>query len=408
MKQMKKNTIIVLLILMLFLMTGCTEKNDVEDEKLVMEDLSSYTTEDIVLFADKVNLSVTIVEEYSYSKEAGTYISQSIDAGTEINEGDSLEVVFSKGLIDIDAFKDAGVNEMGNVPVMMYHKVVDEREKVDSNGYSRYYEDLISDLEFYYENGYRMISLSDYVKGDFEVELGYTPIILTFDDGDVTNFDVDGYDDNNEMIINEKSAIAILESFRLKYPDYNVTATFFVNCRLFGQPSYNEDIIKWLVDNGYDIGNHSCTHTSMSTLEAEGIEEELGKVTKLVKEIVPTYQMNTLSLPFGHHSNERQFESKLRTGEYEDVNYYHDAILNVGWDASYSPFSVKLDTMGILRVRAYDNNGKDYDIQYVFNALEETRYISDGLSGVITYPNSEKLDALLDENKIIDRLIIDY
>jgi len=38
----------------------------------------------------------------------------------------------------------------------------------------------------------------------------------------------------------------------------------------------------------------------------------------------------------------------------------------------------------LKRCRAYDNNGREFDIEMVFNGLKKTRYISDGDNDIIT------------------------
>ena len=70
------------------------------------------------------------------------------------------------------------VNENGNVPVMMYHGIVDKKDSetpytggnADRDGYARTSESFRRDLEFYYNEGYRMVRLIDYVNGDIDVE----------------------------------------------------------------------------------------------------------------------------------------------------------------------------------------------------------------------------------------------
>ena len=59
------------------------------------------------------------------------------------------------------------VDELGNVPVMMYHGIhnIPSNEtgyvggNVDVDGYQRTAEAFRQDLQFYYDNGYRMIRL---------------------------------------------------------------------------------------------------------------------------------------------------------------------------------------------------------------------------------------------------------
>ena len=70
---------------------------------------------------------------------------------------------------------------------------------VDKDGYHRTVEAFREDLEFYYRSGYRIIRLQDYVDGVIEVELGKSPVILTFDDGNKNNFNVLG-EENGELM----------------------------------------------------------------------------------------------------------------------------------------------------------------------------------------------------------------
>ena len=138
--------------------------------------------------------------------------------------------------------------ESGNIPIMMYHGIHNLKNddtaytggNIDKDGYQRTAEAFRGDLEFYYDNNYRMIKLKDYIDRKIDVEVGKSPIILTFDDGLKNNIRIMGLDDKEELIIDPNSAIGILESFKKKYPDFNVTATFFLNGDLFEQPEYNE------------------------------------------------------------------------------------------------------------------------------------------------------------------------
>ena len=66
--------------------------------------------------------------------------------------------------------------------------------------------------------------------------------VITFDDGLSNNIKVLGRDDSGKLIIDPNSAVGILEEFKNKYPDYNITATFFINSNLFNQSEYNEEI----------------------------------------------------------------------------------------------------------------------------------------------------------------------
>ena len=75
-------------------------------------------------------------------------------------------------------------------------------------------------------------------------------------------------------------------------------------------------------------------------------------------------------------------------GTYNGKEYTTDVALRVGWTSEVSPFNKTFDKTFLKRVRAYDNNGKDFDITYVFNNLKNNKYISDGDKDTVVIPTS--------------------
>jgi len=113
---------------------------------------------------------------------------------------------------------------------------------------------------------------------------------------------------------------------------------------------------------------------------------------KTLDSIIGDKYVNIVALPFGSpykksHSN---FEYIL-DGSYDGFDYKTVSTLRVGWESDYSPFSNDFDKTLIKRIRAYDNNGDDFDIEYNFNNLKNNRYISDGNKDLIVFP-SDKLN----------------
>lgn len=387
-----KNVKSKILFLFCFLLIGCTKTNK-------MIDLSNKSIDEIKEYAIKNELNLEIDYEFS-DIEKDKIISQSIEADSNINKNDNLKIIISKG-IDYDTlYKENKVNELGNIPIMMYHGIVNKLDEdtpytggnVDKDGYHRTTESFIKDLEFYYSEGYRMIRLEDYVKGVIDVPLGKSPIVLTFDDGLENSIKVTGVDDNG-IIIDPNCAVGILESFKKKYPDYNVTATFFVNGTLFRQPKYNEQILNWLVDNGYDIGNHSYNHADFTKISESKSEEEIGKLYNLLDKYIKDKYINIVALPFGspYKKSHNNFKHIINSS-YENVVYNTISTLQVGWEANYSPFSSNFDESFIKRIRAYDNNGTNFDITHNFNRLKNNKYISDGDKNKIVVPAGSEVN----------------
>lgn len=379
----------IFILLMLVFITSCGKN---VNSKVYMEDLSTKSIDSIKEYCDTVGISVEFVEEYS-SIPKGNFISQSISPGSDVGD---VVVKISKG-VDPNLYVENHVDELGRVPIMMYHGIHNVDAKyvggnVDKDGYQRTASAFRNDLEFYYSNGYRMARLIDYVNGIIDVPMGKSPIVLTFDDGLDNNIKVIGLDDNGEIIIDPNSAVGILEEFKNKYNDFNVTATFFVNGGLFNQEEYNEKILNWLVDHGYDVGNHSYSHADFSKIDNNKSIYEIGSVYKILNSILGDKYVNIVALPFGSpykksHSN----FSSIMSGTYDGFEYNTISALRVGWEADYSPFSNDFDKSFLKRIRAYDNNGVDFDIEMNFKLLESNRYISDGDKNLIVFPK-DKID----------------
>ena len=401
-----KNLLIVLgvIVLIVFIINKLPKK-----EIITADIIDNYVGKNISLLetlANENELSISKNYEYSKTLDKDKIIS------TNFNNN-KIDVVISKGIIDDKLYREKKVNELGNVPIMMYHGIIDTEDNkytggnVDKDGYNRTAKAFREDLEFYYQSGYRMIRLNDYINGIIDVELGYSPIILTFDDGDKNNFNVLGRNADGSLNIDPNCAVGILEEFKKKYPDFNVTATFFVMAGLFNQSEYNEEILNYLVDHGYDVGNHTTIHPDFTTITVAKTQEVVGKMYQKLDSLLGDKYVKIVALPYGSpYKKSHENYQYILNGNYEGYEYKSEGALRVGWEPEVSPFHKNFDKEFLKRCRAYDNDGKEFDIKMVFTNLEKNRYISDGdintivikegnnnintnLDNVITYKESE-------------------
>lgn len=407
MKQSKKrrkiryDRIIILLLIIGFIIFFAFKITNKKEEVVLMKDLSNMSLNEIESYSKENKLNLNINYKYSDEYEKDKVIEQSIEKDTKINKNDNLDIIISLGVLDKEKLKEDKINELGNVPIMMYHGIENKKDSetdyiggnIDKDGYNRTTESFRKDLEFYYQNGYRMIRLADYINGIIDVEYGKSPIILTFDDGNENNLKVTGLDEKGNIIIDPNCAIGILEEFKKKYEDFNVTATFFVNNGLFNQKQYNEKILKWLVDNGYDVGNHTKGHANLSEIDTNKTQEVIGYVYNQLEEIIPNKYVKIVALPFGSpYKKEHENFNYVLEGTYNDTPYKTEAALRVGWESELSPFNKNFDKTFLKRCRAYDNNGKDFDIEMNFRILETKKYISDGNKDtIITSKDNENI-----------------
>lgn len=392
-----KNIFFMMIIFIMVIVLINVSFSKEEKEVIINDDFIGMNEEDVKKLCDNQKLDCLFNYEYNDDVLENIVISKEKD-------NNKYEIIVSKGKLTKDILENNKVNELGKVPIMMYHGIINQEEtnyiggNVDKDGYNRTSNAFREDLEFYYQNGYRMVRLIDYVNGNIDIGLGLSPIVLTFDDGNQNNFNVLGRDYNGNLEIDPNCAVGILEEFKKKYPDFNVTATFFLMNGLFNQKEYNEDIMKWLVDNGYDIGNHTMNHANFTEISSSKTQEVVGGMYQKLESILGDKYVPIIALPYGSpykktHSN----YSYILKGNYKDYSYETVAALRVGWDSEVSPFDKNFDKTFLKRCRAYDNNGVEFDIKMVFKNLEGTRYVSDGNKNTITI--KEK-----DSNKINNNL----
>ena len=414
-KSNKLILIIIVLVLLLIVGVGIYYLLNKKDKDIIKEDKNTMiklnTLEEANTFAKDKNIKININYDYSDTIEKDKIISQSIKEGDSLKDITELTIEVSLGKLDKEKLASDGINELGRVPIMMYHGIREKTKNstgtvggnVDKDGYNRTPEAFKKDLEFYYENGYEMIRLEDYINGKVTAGYGKSPIILTFDDGNEDNIRVTGLDDNGNIIIDKNSAVGILEEFKKEHKDVNVTATFFVNGGIFNQSEYNDKILKWMVENGYDIGNHTQTHLDIKKSSSDRVQKEIAYVYDELEKVIPGKYVKIIALPFGspYVKSHDNFKYVL-SSTYNNKTYETEAALRVGWEPEVSCFNKNFDKTFLKRCRAYDNNGKEFDIDMVFNSiLKTTKYISDGNPDTIVVKEKDKDKLITTDKKII-------
>ena len=177
-----------------------------------------------------------------------------------------------------------------DIPVIMYHRVINNPE--NEGVYGTYiYEDMFKKhLQYLKDKNYTVITFKDLDKigwrNRFEKDRKY--IILTFDDG---------YKDNYDL------AFPILKEFNFK-------ATIF----LMGSSTYNEwdvkaggekefplmsvEMIKEMQDYGIEFGAHTFNHPKLNTLSNEEIEYQIVDAKKPLEEKIGK-EIITFAYPYG-------------------------------------------------------------------------------------------------------------
>lgn len=155
------------------------------------------------------------------------------------------------------------------VPILMYHQVHETNFWITPSAFRNH-------LERMYRSGYCLLSLTDFLRGDFStIPDGRKPILITFDDAFESQFVLE----NNGKPSND-CAVGIMEAFAREHPDFNCTATFFPYLSMipFGQVRQENLWLKkfrYLWDKGYDLGCHSYHHTFFGKISEKAVKEEL-------------------------------------------------------------------------------------------------------------------------------------
>lgn len=273
-------------------------------------------------------------------------------------------------------------NELGEIMVLMYHRIVDEDSEYDRSA-----ESFRNDLKILYEKGFRSISMSDYINSSIDIPEGTTPVVFTFDDGDITNFKA-ARDESGNLIPDPDSAVGIIEAFYREHPDFGKNAIFYLNAEAFGEPEYLEWKLRYLIENGFEIGNHTYGHEFLNQLDADEIQEAIGRNLRYYRNIYDGVNMDSMALPYGIAPVSELEEYAVR-GVYSDTRYENKVLLLVGWRPTWPLYAKGLSPTGVNRVRCGDG---EFEMKWWLDVYEETpelRYISDGVPGVITVPEAE-------------------
>jgi len=249
-------------------------------------------------------------------------------------------------------------NQMGKIMILMYHKITEK----ETDDWTRSFENFKNDLQVLYDKGYRPISLKDYIDGKIDIPIGFTPIVFTFDDGTAGQFNM--IEKDGILKANPKSAVGIIEEFNKTHPDFGIKGTFFINYTSFfpGKGS-SEQKLKYLVDKGFEIGNHTVSHINLKKAASpEVIEQEIGGHVKKTGQLIKGYIVDELALPLGISS--KKFPQYIAEGEYQGIKYKNRAILLVGSNPALSLFDNSRNLLKLPRIRARGKSPVSEDMYY--------------------------------------------
>lgn len=270
-------------------------------------------------------------------------------------------------------------NEVGQVPVLMYHQVLRRPKGV----YDITPRAFRAELERLAREGYVPVTAADYAAGRIDLPAGAHPVVLSFDDSTTTQLALDRA---GRPVAG--TAVAILLDVAARHPGFTPTATFFVNRDPFAEPG-GRRTLGWLRENGFEVGNHALDHVSLGSLRAERVRRQLAGGSALVRRATGTPPA-TLALPFGVRPDDRDL---MMSGSWRGTAYAFDGAFLVGAGPAPSPHSRGFDPAGIPRIRSQGRRGPDarYGSAAWLDRLAARpgdRYTSDGDPTTVARPSS--------------------
>ena len=296
-------------------------------------------------------------------------------------------VLLATGALILASFAVAELpkaNELGRVMILEYHKIDYPEER-----WTRTPENFRRDLETLHAGGYRLQSLNDLVAGRITVPAGTTPVVLTFDDSSAGQFRY--LERNGGVEIDPKSGMGVLEAFIRDKPDFGRAATFFVlpgakaPNNLFNQPAHEGRKLRWLVEQGYELGNHTLWHANLGKYDEATVRAQLAEAQVWVQRHVPQYRLRTLALPHGVYPRDVTW---ALSGTAKGTTYRHEAILMVAGGAAPSPFARSFDPVRVPRIQAVERDLRHWLTH--FDRTPADRYVSDGNPDTVTIPAGKR------------------
>lgn len=276
----------------------------------------------------------------------------------------------------------AQANEMGQVLVLEYH-----RFGYPETRYQRTPDNFRADLHRLRQSGYYPVNFADLLAGLPTVPAGKKPVVLTFDDSDISQFTV-----LPDRTVDADSAVGVLLNFNSRYPDdWPLRATFFVlgddtagYSKIFGQPQWAKAKIQTLIDLGMEVGSHTVNHVDLSAVTAERIEWELAVSKQVIEELAPGYTVQTMAVPFGGFPYTLDY---LKAGQWGDFSYAYTGNAAAWGGPTVSPFHEDFEPYKVSRLEVTDTFF-DHWLTY-FEQNPNLYFSSDGLADRLTFPPQE-------------------
>jgi peptidoglycan/xylan/chitin deacetylase (PgdA/CDA1 family) len=215
------------------------------------------------------------------------------------------------------------------------------------------------------------------------VPAGKSPVVMTFDDSTKEQLALD-----EAGRIKPGTAIGIMLDFARTHPGFKPAGTFYVNREPFAGVAEGAQLLRWLHEHGFELGNHTKDHIPLNQMSAEEARRQLVLGRDVIRKAVPEAQVRTLALPLGGWPTPRSIAWR---GAWRGQSYTHDGVFLVGAEPAKSPFTRGFNPHAIPRIRTTPRGASDpeYGSSWWLDQLRRTagrRFVSDGDPNTIAFP----------------------
>jgi len=263
-------------------------------------------------------------------------------------------------------------NLPGRIPILEYHII--ETPFVYSNYIltkritknkknERFFissEEFRRHLEILYENGFRNISLDEYLslmKGNVKDLKRIPPrsklFVLTFDDATFGQFDF--IEDGTNLIVDPDCAVGIMLDFARKNPDFKLNAAFCIDFENvpFLQSEYVGKKLNLLLDLGFELVNHTKSHKPLAKMLKKTniiVDYEIGKAMEIFESYLGyrVTSINKICYPNGDDS--QLLKDYVKKIKYNGREYNFIAALDAEGPLALNPNEETFDPYAIRRI----------------------------------------------------------
>lgn len=272
-------------------------------------------------------------------------------------------------------------NELGEIPVLMYHRITPDVKSV----YDRSPDDFKGELERLAREDYVPVTATDFATGNLNVPAGKHPVVLTFDDSSTTQFALTPSGQPAPG-----TAVSILQQVAAEHPGFTPVATFYALSPPFDEPG-GHNSLNWLHSHGFEVGDHTVDHVNLGKTSPDQAQHEIAGMQKMITDAIPGAQVRSIALPLGMHPKPKELS---KDGTADGITYHMDSVMLVGSNPSPSPLSASFKPNAVPRVRSQGPAGQD--AQYgstawldKLDAQPENRYTSDGDPSKVSVPKED-------------------